>query len=104
MATSEWEERRESLLAEMDAQTEWFVHRVRDEVARARRKHAPMNSAHEGWAVIVEEVEEFWDEVKLQTEARSPENMLKELIHVAAMAARCATDIGLTAGKAGYEK
>lgn len=61
---------------------------IRAEVVRAEAKHAPMNSAHEGYAVILEEVDELWDEVKKQSDARSPENMEKESIQIAAMACR----------------
>lgn len=31
---------------------------------KARQKHAPMHSPHEGYAVLLEEVDELWDEVK----------------------------------------
>lgn len=70
-----------------------FLAEVDDEVMRARKKHAPINSAHEGHSVILEEVEEFWDEVKLKREARDPEKMWNELVQVAAMAMRTAEDV-----------
>jgi hypothetical protein len=31
---------------------------------KAREKHAPMRGPHEGYAVLLEEVDELWDEVK----------------------------------------
>lgn len=34
------------------------------EYNKARVKHKPMNSAHEGYAVILEELEEMWEEIK----------------------------------------
>ncbi len=34
------------------------------EVLAARTKHAPMRGAHEGYAVLLEEVDELWAEVK----------------------------------------
>lgn len=37
---------------------------VRDEYLKARQKHGVMNSGHEGYAVIKEELEELWDLVK----------------------------------------
>jgi hypothetical protein len=57
---------------------------VRDEYLRARAKHAPMRGQHEGYAVILEELDELWDEVK----KRSFDKALarKEAIQVAAMA------------------
>lgn len=72
---------------------EGFLAEVHDEVMRARKGHAPINSAHEGHSVILEEVEEFWDEVKLKREARDPGKMWNELVQVAAMAMRTAEDV-----------
>ena len=57
---------------------------VRKEVIRARMKHAPMHSAHEGYAVILEEMDELWEEVKRQEIDRSA--MRDEALQVAAMA------------------
>ena len=37
---------------------------VKKELARARAKFPAYNSAHEGYAVILEELDELWDEVK----------------------------------------
>jgi hypothetical protein len=72
-----------------------FLHQVAFEVQRARNKHAPMNSLHEGYAVLLEEVDEFWAMVKMQTKDRDPAEMLTELIQIAAMAERIAEDCGL---------
>lgn len=54
------------------------------ELRRARAKHAPMHSAHEGYAVLLEEVDELWDEVKLREPLYAA--MRKEAIQVGAMA------------------
>lgn len=64
---------------------------VRREVERARRKHAAMQSPHEGYAVILEELDELWDEIKKQR-AGGPE-MRKEALQVAAMALRFVEDL-----------
>lgn len=73
-----------------------FLHDVRGEIIRARRKHERgINSPHEGYAVILEEVDELWDLVKKQTADRDRAEMRKELVQIAAMAARMATDLGL---------
>lgn len=69
-----------------------FLADVAVAVKRAQAKHAPMNSAHEGYAVLLEEVDELWDEVKRQT--RDPQAVYAELLHVAAMAVRMAVDCG----------
>ncbi len=61
------------------------------ELVRAREKHAPMASAHEGYAVILEEVEELWDEVRARN--RNPVAMMGEGIQVAAMGMRFLIDV-----------
>lgn len=65
-----------------------------DELTRARKIHGgqPFNSAHEGFAVLVEEVDELWNEVKKRE--HDPVAMRKEAIQVAAMAIRFALECG----------
>lgn len=63
------------------------------EFNRATDTHAPQSSAHEGYAILLEEVDELWDEVKLKSFVRSPERMRTEAIQVAAMAMRFVVDI-----------
>ena len=63
---------------------------VHEEVHRARKKHPPQNSPHEGYAVLKEEVEELWDEIKADN-GRSP-SARKEAIQIAAMAIRYILD------------
>lgn len=75
---------------------------------KARKKHAPMRGPHEGYAVLLEEVDELWDEVKRWQPApgaiieegethdsrqarwdahnKTAADMRKEALHVAAMA------------------
>lgn len=72
-----------------------FLHQVALELMRARSKHEPIHSLHEGFAVLLEEVDEFKALVWRQTADRDPAEVLTELIHIAAMAARCAEDCGL---------
>ena len=38
-----------------------FTKLVKDELIRARKNHGPMLSVHEGYAVLLEEVDELWD-------------------------------------------
>jgi hypothetical protein len=64
-----------------------------DELMGAMESFPAMNSAHEGFAVLKEEVDELWDEVKVKQGERNLENMRKEAIQVAAMAVRFAADI-----------
>ena len=55
---------------------------VKEEYHAARSKHAPMNSGHEGYAVILEELDELWDAVR----ADDFDHAKDEAIQVAAMA------------------
>ena len=68
---------------------------VRDEVIRATSHHGPMTSAHEGYAVLLEEVDELWEEVK-KNPRKHPETFAKrreEAIQIAAMAVRFVLDV-----------
>lgn len=65
------------------------------ELRRARSMHKQMNSAHEAYSVILEELDEFWDEVKKKRTHRSDLRMASELIQIAAMAMRARIDLGL---------
>ena len=64
---------------------------VEAELRRAVKLHGPMKSFHEGYAVILEELDELWDEVKMQVP--DTEKLHKEAIHVAAMASRFMVDL-----------
>lgn len=55
---------------------------VMTEYRRARTKFGPFNSGHEGYAVILEELEELWDEVKANNRPKARE----EAMQLAAMA------------------
>jgi len=74
-----------------------FLDRVEQETMRAAAKHPALNSAHEAYAVILEELDEFKAEVWKQTARRDRAAMLAELVQIAAMAARTAVDLGLIA-------
>ena len=65
---------------------------VRDEVLRAMGLHAPLNSTHEAYAVLLEEVDELWDEIKKRRALRDDDAMRTEAIQVAAMAMRLVLD------------
>lgn len=60
-----------------------------DEFIKATSKYGKFNSSHEGYAVLLEEVDELWEEVK----ANAPKERLREeCIQVAAMALRFLVD------------
>lgn len=47
------------------------IDEVAEEVDRAREMFPDLHSPHEGWAVIREEVDELWDEVKCKGPSRA---------------------------------
>lgn len=58
---------------------------IANELERAIGLHGPMNSLHEAYAVILEELDEVWDHVKLKQSLRDMKEVRKELIQTAAM-------------------
>jgi len=73
--------------------SETFPELVATELARARklfpRRQASM---HEGYAVMLEEVDELWESIRCDFTRRA---ILTEAVQVAAMAQRLAEDAGL---------
>jgi len=72
--------------------TSQFEDDVHFELIRARNKFTPITSPHEGYAIILEELDEFWTEVKGQHHLRNDKRMYDELMQVAAMCQRTAED------------
>jgi hypothetical protein len=75
---------------------------VNDEIERAVELHGSYNSLHEGYGVMMEEVEEFWEQVKLNPAKLNDvdkqvrkQQLRDELIQVAAVAVRIIKDCGL---------
>ena len=68
-----------------------FPKRVAAELAAARAAHAPMYSLHEGYAVLLEEVDELWDEIKAKV--RNHEKIADETVQIAAMCQRLFEDV-----------
>jgi len=65
-----------------------FVGLVKDELDRAYAKHGEEPwSRHEFYAILLEEVDELWDDIKAD---KPLDLMLKELVQVAAMCLRYA--------------
>lgn len=66
------------------------------ELETARKFHPTnIHNPHEGYAIIMEEMDEFWDEVKRKPGDVDKDAMYKELIQVAAMCMRTVEDCGL---------
>ena len=66
---------------------------VRLELDKATIKFPPFHSTHEGYAVILEELDEMWEEVKLSNPFSPTHKLYKEAIQVAAMAIRFIHDM-----------
>ena len=64
-----------------------------DELDSASASNDAFNSAHEGYGVILEELDELWDEVKKKSSVRTKEAMAAEAKQVAAMAIRFMIDL-----------
>ena len=61
------------------------------ELHRAQKRFPPFHSAHEGYAVILEEEQELWDEIRLKS--GTPEGRRTEAVQLAAMALRFLLDV-----------
>jgi hypothetical protein len=59
---------------------------IEDELDTAIAEHGPMHSGHEGYAVILEELDELWDEVKKRNQDKTA--MYLEAKQTATMAIR----------------
>jgi len=68
---------------------------IGNELIRAREKNGAFNSAHEGYAVILEELDELWEEVRKKRRDRDTNKMIEECTQIAAMAVRFIEDICL---------
>jgi hypothetical protein len=64
---------------------------VTAELIRSTEMHGPFNSAHEGYSVILEELDELWEEIKKHK--RDPGRIRREATQVAAMGARFLIDV-----------
>lgn len=70
-----------------------FLDEVSTEYCGATGTHGGFKSAHEGYAVLLEEVDELWDEVKKKRHERDKVHMRRECIQIAAMAMKFARSI-----------
>jgi hypothetical protein len=77
----------------LDPIEEAAIKEVVNEYCRAVKKFGPFNSAHEGYGVILEELDELWDEIKMKDGARSNESMKEEAAQVSAMGLRFLVDV-----------
>lgn len=64
---------------------------VREELDRATQNFPAIRSPHEGYAIIREEFEELWDEIKANR--GTTDRAVSEAVQTAAMAIRYLTDV-----------
>jgi hypothetical protein len=76
-----------------DAKIKRVMAMVEHELRAAGEKNGPMLSAHEGYGLILEELDELWDEVKKKKRLRDRKLMTTEAMQVSAMAARFIVDL-----------
>lgn len=72
---------------------EKVINSVMTELSNITSAHPPYNSAHEGYAILKEEVDELWDEVKNDKEPYRKARMYAEAKQVAAVAIKFLMDI-----------
>lgn len=63
------------------------------EYVRATAINGPFHSAHEGYAVILEELDELWEQVRLRDSERDVDKMREEAVQIGAMALRFIVDV-----------
>lgn len=66
---------------------------ITDELVAATKANGTFTCAHHGYAVLLEEVDELWHEIKKKGHVRDPNVVKKEAVRVAAMAIRFIIDI-----------
>lgn len=71
-----------------------FTEDMVKEWRRAESLYPGFHSMHEAYAVMLEEFDELWEEVRKQPQHRDPDTIYKELIQIAAMALRTVTSLG----------
>lgn len=70
-----------------------LVQDLEKELNYAMGKYPSFHSSHEGFAVILEEVDELWEEVRKKSSKRSKKYMKNECRQIAAMAIRFIVDL-----------
>lgn len=70
----------------MEEQT--IIKAMVSEYRRALSLYPNFHSNHEGYAVIKEEIDELWDEIKKSKDVRGNDRIRKELTQVGAMVIR----------------
>jgi hypothetical protein len=69
------------------------LRKIEAEYKRAIILYPQFHSNHEGYAVLKEEVDELWDEIKKSKEVTLDDQMKHELIQIGAMCVRFLSDL-----------
>ena len=80
-----------NMTKQFDAKLTLLLAKIEAEFQRAIKYYRPMNSYHEGYAVIKEEMEELWDEIKKKKQKK--QRLHEEAVQVGAMALRFLYDL-----------
>jgi len=72
----------------MDEKNSGIYEEIERELYRAHGSYGRFCTPHEGYAVLLEEVDELWAEVKKRPNVISRDALRKEALQVAAMAVR----------------
>jgi len=65
---------------------------VEEQLEKTKHKKQ-ISSIHEGYGLLIEEVDEFFDEVKKKTSVRFKEDVVKELAQIAVICERIYNDL-----------
>lgn len=67
---------------------------VSSKIKRSRKSRGrPLSGFHEAYGLILEEIDEFWDEVRKKPRNRNVKRALLELSHISAAAQMAAEDL-----------
>lgn len=88
---SDWNDERKKYLQSSNVANPVLCE-VEAELDRAVSLFPPFNSLHEGYAVMLEEFDELWENVKINQKNRNPTEIKKECVQIAAMALRVIID------------
>lgn len=69
--------------------------RIYDKMLEAEEKYGEFASGHEAYGVMMEEMEELWNEIKKKPYKRDANTMIIESIDIAAVAIRFAYQISI---------
>lgn len=70
-----------------------FAELLKKESLLAEKKHGSVHSHHEGYGLLLEEVDELWEEIRKKPKKRNIANLKNELIQIASICNRMYEDL-----------